>query len=346
VTNAENQGNELRFVNSSCKPNCVPKKRNIFGQPAVYFETIKDIQEGEDITINYNFRPFQEQAECYCGESNCTGFIGPAPTRMPAGSAVVSPTSEPPTGKRKRRDPIDSRERQNPPKRKADNASISVATILPQAMDKCSLCNEDDPPTDWVNCNTCGWIHSSCADLAPSAGRCLPDVWECRECLGLGQPGQTEGQTSHALAVTESHVAPPTNTSLPGGTEQSPWRVTASQARFTYKGQEISMRNVQPFRGNLGSQPMLVQVNGRDMALYYILGPVLEISEVPPASPTSPRPTQQSSIQTDESFIYNHQKFARRVIQPFHSHLTSPPELFGADGQDWVAYTILIQVVS
>ncbi|CAG0901266.1 unnamed protein product, partial [Darwinula stevensoni] len=47
------------------------------GELRIGFFCIKDIPAGEEITFNYNFQIYGGQAQkCYCGASNCTGFIG------------------------------------------------------------------------------------------------------------------------------------------------------------------------------------------------------------------------------------------------------------------------------
>lgn len=78
IIDAAHDGNEARFINHSCNPNCeavVEKKR-------VFIETIRDIAPGEEIMYDYHLeRPgrFQEEWKqryaCHCGAANCRGIL-------------------------------------------------------------------------------------------------------------------------------------------------------------------------------------------------------------------------------------------------------------------------------
>ena len=64
--------NAGRYLNHSCDPNC--ESDIIFEK--VWINAMRDIHEGEELTINYNFelegffnRP------CKCGSKNCLGFM-------------------------------------------------------------------------------------------------------------------------------------------------------------------------------------------------------------------------------------------------------------------------------
>ena len=78
-------GNEARFFNHSCGPNCqsrIVRKR-------VYLETIKDIEPGEELTYDYEIPREGESEEtarrkwpCHCGAPNCRGtLLMPLPKR-------------------------------------------------------------------------------------------------------------------------------------------------------------------------------------------------------------------------------------------------------------------------
>src|SRR5688572_24190953 len=71
-------GNDARFFNHSCDPNCtspIVRKR-------VYLETIKDIEPGEELTYDYDIPREGESDEtarckwpCHCGAPNCRGTL-------------------------------------------------------------------------------------------------------------------------------------------------------------------------------------------------------------------------------------------------------------------------------
>src|SRR5687767_7754455 len=71
-------GNDARFFNHSCAPNCqsrIIRKR-------VYLETIRDIKPGEELTYDYEIPNEGEDAEtarrkwpCHCGAPNCRGTL-------------------------------------------------------------------------------------------------------------------------------------------------------------------------------------------------------------------------------------------------------------------------------
>ncbi|MFH1899976.1 MAG: SET domain-containing protein-lysine N-methyltransferase [Patescibacteria group bacterium] len=64
-------GNESRFINHSCNPNCkiVRKKGKIF------FYSKRKIKKGEELTIDYAYDKNSKKEICNCGSENCRGFI-------------------------------------------------------------------------------------------------------------------------------------------------------------------------------------------------------------------------------------------------------------------------------
>src|SRR5689334_19478995 len=78
VIDAGVNGNDARFFNHSCAPNCqsrIIRKR-------VYLETIKDIKPGEELTYDYEIPNEGESPEvallkypCHCGAPNCRGTL-------------------------------------------------------------------------------------------------------------------------------------------------------------------------------------------------------------------------------------------------------------------------------
>ncbi|HZI29324.1 MAG TPA: SET domain-containing protein-lysine N-methyltransferase [Gemmatimonadaceae bacterium] len=86
VIDAGVNGNDARFFNHSCGPNCqsrIIRKR-------VYLETIRAIKPGEELTYDYEIPNEGETEEtarrkwpCQCGAPNCRGtlLLPPAPKR-------------------------------------------------------------------------------------------------------------------------------------------------------------------------------------------------------------------------------------------------------------------------
>lgn len=78
VIDANVDGNEARFFNHSCDPNCqsrIVRKR-------VYLETIRAIEPGEELTYDYEIPREGEDDEtarrkwpCHCGSANCRGTL-------------------------------------------------------------------------------------------------------------------------------------------------------------------------------------------------------------------------------------------------------------------------------
>lgn len=78
VIDAGVNGNEARFFNHSCDPNC--QSRIVRGR--VYLETIRDIEPGEELTYDYEIpregeddETAREKYPCHCGSANCRGTL-------------------------------------------------------------------------------------------------------------------------------------------------------------------------------------------------------------------------------------------------------------------------------
>ena len=72
-------GNDARFFNHSCGPNC---EATIYEDDdpydiQIWIESIQDIQPGEELTYNYGYETDDyTQHPCICGKPGCKGFIG------------------------------------------------------------------------------------------------------------------------------------------------------------------------------------------------------------------------------------------------------------------------------
>ncbi|KAF9415316.1 histone methyltransferase set2, partial [Entomortierella beljakovae] len=77
VIDATKKGCLARFINHSCNPNCHLEKWVVGSKLRIGIFTIKRVAEGEELTFDYQFERYGAEAQkCYCGELNCTGFIG------------------------------------------------------------------------------------------------------------------------------------------------------------------------------------------------------------------------------------------------------------------------------
>ncbi|KAF3769882.1 hypothetical protein M406DRAFT_343898 [Cryphonectria parasitica EP155] len=74
---ATKKGNLGRFCNHSCSPNCYVDKWVVGDKLRMGIFTSRAIRAGEELVFNYNVDRYgAEPQPCYCGELNCTGFIG------------------------------------------------------------------------------------------------------------------------------------------------------------------------------------------------------------------------------------------------------------------------------
>jgi uncharacterized protein len=78
VINPEVGGNDARWINHSCNPNC----EAIEEDDRIFIHAIRDIQAGEELLYDYRLEidePITEAAKkkfaCHCGASNCRGTM-------------------------------------------------------------------------------------------------------------------------------------------------------------------------------------------------------------------------------------------------------------------------------
>jgi len=64
-------GSGAEYVNHSCEPNLV--SRIVRGH--ILYVALRDIQPGEELTIDYRFDKDVEKVVCRCGSANCRGTI-------------------------------------------------------------------------------------------------------------------------------------------------------------------------------------------------------------------------------------------------------------------------------
>ncbi|KAI3400956.1 hypothetical protein diail_1164 [Diaporthe ilicicola] len=74
---ATKKGNLGRFCNHSCNPNCYVDKWVVGEKLRMGIFTGRAVKAGEELVFNYNVDRYGADPQpCYCGEPNCTGFIG------------------------------------------------------------------------------------------------------------------------------------------------------------------------------------------------------------------------------------------------------------------------------
>ncbi|XP_018420740.1 PREDICTED: histone-lysine N-methyltransferase ASH1L [Nanorana parkeri] len=84
VIDSYRMGNESRFINHSCDPNCEMQKWAVNGVYRIGLYALKDMPAGTELTYDYNFHAFntERQQLCKCGFDRCRGIIGGKSQRM------------------------------------------------------------------------------------------------------------------------------------------------------------------------------------------------------------------------------------------------------------------------
>ena len=68
---ATHSADALRFANHSCRPNASLRVR----QGRVEFYAMRDVAQGEEITVNYGETHHQGRLRCRCGAPGCVGQL-------------------------------------------------------------------------------------------------------------------------------------------------------------------------------------------------------------------------------------------------------------------------------
>ncbi|KAK5940856.1 histone methyltransferase set2 [Knufia obscura] len=91
---ATKKGNMGRFCNHSCNPNCYVDKWVVGDKLRMGIFAERSIKAGEELVFNYNVDRYGANPQpCYCGEDNCTGFIG-GKTQTEKGTKLATATIE------------------------------------------------------------------------------------------------------------------------------------------------------------------------------------------------------------------------------------------------------------
>ncbi|KAI4880897.1 hypothetical protein NFI96_029779, partial [Prochilodus magdalenae] len=162
IIDAGPKGNEARFMNHSCQPNCETQKWTVSGDTRVGLFALVDISAGTELTFNYNLECLGNgKTVCKCGAPNCSGFLG------------VRPKNNPPSDDKGRK-----MKRKGHMKRKAQEPTK-------EREDECFSCGDGG---QMVSCKRPGCpkvYHADCLNLTKRpAGR-----WECpwHQCDLCGQ---------------------------------------------------------------------------------------------------------------------------------------------------------------
>jgi SET domain-containing protein len=86
VIDANIDGNDARWINHSCMPNCesahVAHTGGDIRKDRIIIEALRDIQAGEELSYNYGIRLVERHTPklkklwaCLCGSKNCTGTM-------------------------------------------------------------------------------------------------------------------------------------------------------------------------------------------------------------------------------------------------------------------------------
>lgn len=78
VIDGGDHGNDARFINHSCEPNCEAYEED----GRVYIHALRDIEPGEELTYNYalvydgrHTQAIKRAFACHCGSPACTGVM-------------------------------------------------------------------------------------------------------------------------------------------------------------------------------------------------------------------------------------------------------------------------------
>ena len=78
VIDAAVDGNEARFINHSCDPNCDA----VIEDSRIWIETLRDIEPGEELAYDYAYELAERHSPaakrrypCFCGAQTCRGTI-------------------------------------------------------------------------------------------------------------------------------------------------------------------------------------------------------------------------------------------------------------------------------
>lgn len=75
IIDATTKGNQARFINHSCEPNCLSKVLIIHGRKHIIIYAAKNIDKGEELTYDYQFPKEDIKIECLCKSFKCRKYL-------------------------------------------------------------------------------------------------------------------------------------------------------------------------------------------------------------------------------------------------------------------------------
>ncbi|XP_048031723.1 histone-lysine N-methyltransferase, H3 lysine-36 specific isoform X2 [Megalobrama amblycephala] len=161
IIDAGPKGNQARFMNHSCQPNCETQKWTVNGDTRVGLFALEDIPRGVELTFNYNLECLGNgKTVCKCGASNCSGFLGVRPKNQPTSDDKARKLKKKVAAKRK-----------------------SQLEVTKEREDDCFYCGDGG---QIVSCKKPGCpkvYHADCLNLSKRpAGRWECPWHQCNEC--------------------------------------------------------------------------------------------------------------------------------------------------------------------
>jgi uncharacterized protein len=87
------RGNEARWINHSCDPNCEAIEEE---DERVFIYALRDLQQGEELFYDYALqvdepitREVAEESRCFCGSSRCRGTMLEQKNRSPLSAKLL-----------------------------------------------------------------------------------------------------------------------------------------------------------------------------------------------------------------------------------------------------------------
>jgi len=75
VIDATHAGGPARYINHSCDPNCYTRIIALDGKSKVVLYAKRQIEQGEELSYDYNFPPEDRAVPCHCGAAKCRGYM-------------------------------------------------------------------------------------------------------------------------------------------------------------------------------------------------------------------------------------------------------------------------------
>lgn len=82
VIDATTKGNQARFINHSCDPNCISRVLVIGGHKHIVIFAQRAISRGEELTYDYKFPKEDVKIKCLCKSSRCRKYLNWLSTRL------------------------------------------------------------------------------------------------------------------------------------------------------------------------------------------------------------------------------------------------------------------------